>query len=159
MLARRIDHVTVHVADYERSKAFFLKALEPLGYTLVMEFSRAQIPDLPAAHYCGLGAGGKPDLWLRPADAAVVPTHIAIAAKDRAAVDAFHAAALAAGGRDHGAPGPRPHDHPGYYGAFVLDPDGNNVEAVIHDHASRRAARALQRGPVGRAWTPRRIDS
>jgi catechol 2,3-dioxygenase-like lactoylglutathione lyase family enzyme len=129
-----IDHISIHVADYDESKAFYLRALEPLGYALVMELSREQIPTLPADRICGLGAGGKPDFWLKPADGAVVPTHIAFLAKDRAAVDAFHAAALAAGGKDNGQPGPRPVYHPGYYGAFVIDPDGNNLEAVIHDH-------------------------
>ena len=77
------------------------------------------------------GAGGKPDFWIRQGEVAA-PVHVAIQAKDRGAVDAFHAAALEAGGADNGAPGPRPQYHPSYYGAFVLDPDGNNVEAVRH---------------------------
>jgi len=128
-----IDHLTLHVTDYERSKAFYLAALAPLGYRMVMEFSREQVPDLPFERICGLGAGGKPDLWLRPAEGKPIPMHVAFRADDRAAVQAFHAAALAAGGKDFGAPGPRPQYHPGYYGAFALDPDGNNVEAVVHE--------------------------
>ena len=129
-----IDHVSVHVADYERSKAFFLAALAPLGYELIMEFDQQQVPSLQTPKVCGLGAGGKPDLWLVPTTDKVVPTHLAFLAKSQAEVDAFHEAALAAGGKDNGAPGPRPQYHPGYYGAFVIGPDGNNVEAVIHDH-------------------------
>jgi catechol 2,3-dioxygenase-like lactoylglutathione lyase family enzyme len=129
-----IDHISLNVSDYERSKAFFARALEPLGYAVVREYSRDQIPDLPADKFCGMGAGGKPDFWLRAAESPVVPTHIAFFAADKAAVDAFHRAAIEAGGVDNGTPGPRPQYHPAYYGAFVLDPDGNNIEAVIHDH-------------------------
>ena len=83
----------------------------------------------------GLGAGGKPDFWITVAPAPVTHTHIAFAAATRAEVDAFHAAALTAGGRDNGAPGLRPQYHPNYYGAFVFDPDGHNVEAVCHKPA------------------------
>lgn len=127
-----IDHYTLVVRDYEAAKAFYLAALQPLGYALVMELTRDAIPSLPCEKTCGLGVGGKPDLWIRPADGGVAPTHVAFRAESRAIVDAFHAAALAAGGRDHGAPGVREHYHPSYYGAFVLDPDGYNVEAVCH---------------------------
>ncbi len=116
-----IDHVGFVVSDYERSKRFYADALAPLGYSLLMEFEDAW----------GFGAGGKPDLWLSRGKA-VIPLHIAILARDRAAVDAFHAAALRAGGRDNGAPGLRPQYHPNYYGAFILDPDGHNLEAVCH---------------------------
>ena len=130
-----IDHISVLVSDYQRSKAFYLAALAPLGYELVMELSRDQVPELGSSHVCGLGAGS-PDLWLAPTAATIVPTHLAFRAQSKEQVDAFYQAALAAGGRDNGAPGPRPIYHPGYYGAFVLDPDGYNVEAVIHDHGS-----------------------
>ena len=126
-----IDHVTIPVTDYDRSKAFYLAALAPLGYKLCMEFSREQIPSLPIPRTCGIGPGGKPVLWLRPSTQ-VAPIHLAFTAPDRAAVNAFHATALAAGAPDNGAPGPRPHYHPGYYGAFALDPDGHNIEAVNH---------------------------
>jgi catechol 2,3-dioxygenase-like lactoylglutathione lyase family enzyme len=129
-----LDHVTVSVRDYARSKAFYVAALAPLGIGVVMEW----------ATFAGFGAGKKPAFWIGEAQvrpdsywrpehrAGVSPVHLAFLAPDRAAVDAFHAAALAAGGVDHGAPGLRPDYHPGYYGAFVIDPDGNNVEAVHH---------------------------
>lgn len=129
-----LDHVTLPVRDYARSKAFYTAALAPLGIELVMEFDTAG----------GFGAGKKPAFWIGEAQATpdsywrpehrvgAAPVHVAFLAPDRAAVAAFHAAALAAGGVDHGGPGLRPDYHPGYYGAFVLDPDGNNVEAVHH---------------------------
>jgi len=126
-----IAHVTLLVSDFERSLAFYLAALEPLEYAIVRQFARGENPALPWP-FAGLGAKGRPDLWLRTAGGPIVPTHLAFAAPDRASVDAFHAAALAAGGRDHGAPGLRPQYHPDYYGAFVLDPDGYNIEAVCH---------------------------
>jgi catechol 2,3-dioxygenase-like lactoylglutathione lyase family enzyme len=127
-----IDHLTIVVSDYERSKAFYLAALAPLHYVTVMELSREQFPQLPVANTIGIGVGGKPDLWLRPSSEAITTTHIALRADDRATVDAFHRAALAAGGKDNGAPGLRAHYHPNYYGAFVLDPDGYNLEVVCH---------------------------
>ena len=117
-----IDHIKLHVADAQRSKAFYEAALAPLGYRVVME----PVPGVVAA------LGTKfPEFWIARSDAPTV-AHVAFRAGDRAAVDAFHAAALAAGGRDNGAPGLRRQYHPGYYGAFALDPDGNNVEAVHH---------------------------
>jgi catechol 2,3-dioxygenase-like lactoylglutathione lyase family enzyme len=116
-----IDHVKLHVADAARSRAFYELALAPLGYRVVME---------PVPGVVGMGTRF-PDFWFAESDAATV-AHVAFRAEDRAAVDAFHAAALAAGGTDNGAPGLRERYHPGYYGAFALDPDGNNVEAVHH---------------------------
>lgn len=127
-----IDHITLLVSDYVRSRDFYLAALAPLGYALVMEITRDMVPDLPFEKAGGLGAGGKPDLWLRPGEGTLAPTHIAFSAKSRDDVDAFHKAALAAGARDNGPPGLRPHYHPNYYGAFVFDPDGYNVEVVCH---------------------------
>lgn len=123
-----IDHVGFPVSDYARSKAFYENALAPLGYTLIMEV-RQNESDSPAA---GFGANGKPDFWIGGEGGLERAVHIAIAAEDRAAVDAFHRAALAAGGTDNGAPRLRPHYHPNYYGAFVRDPDGHNIEAVCH---------------------------
>jgi catechol 2,3-dioxygenase-like lactoylglutathione lyase family enzyme len=117
-----IDHVTLNVRDYERSKRFYLEALKPLDYELVMEFEKA----------CGIGAGGKPDFWIGERGEASAPVHVALVAPDRKTVDAFHAAAIAAGGKDNGPPGLRPHYHEHYYAAFAHDPDGNNVEAVCH---------------------------
>jgi catechol 2,3-dioxygenase-like lactoylglutathione lyase family enzyme len=117
-----LDHLGLGVSDYATSKRFFERALAPLGYELVMEFGGAA---------AGLGAGGKPDFWISQAET-IAPVHVAFASSDRATVDAFYKAALEAGGRDNGAPGLRPEYHPDYYGAFVYDPDGNNIEAVCH---------------------------
>ena len=124
-----LDHIGVAVADMERSKAFYAAALKPLGLGLVMEVTAAQTGS--DAH-TGFGEGGKPFFWIGTGARPKGGTHFAFAARDRAEVDAFHQAAIEAGGRDNGAPGLRPHYHPDYYGAFVLDPDGNNVEAVCH---------------------------
>lgn len=124
-----IDHMGFSVSDYERAKAFYSHALAPLGYSLVMEVTAEQTGHAAAA---GFGAGGKPDFWIGGEGAMNKPVHVAILAKDRATVDAFYKAAMAAGGRDNGAPGIRPHYHANYYGAFVLDPDGHNIEAVCH---------------------------
>ncbi len=118
-----LDHVGFAVADYERSKAFYEKALAPLGYTLLMEFSGAA---------AGFGKTGRPSFFLEGHGEPVRGRlHVAFAAETRAQVDAFHAAAIEAGGTDNGAPGLRWY-HPDYYGGYVLDPDGNNVEAVCH---------------------------
>ena len=127
-----IDHIGFPVSDYARSKAFYLKALAPLDYGLVMEVTAEQTSGAPAA---GFGADGKPDLWIGGGGGMDKPLHVAIRAKDRATVDAFYKAALAAGGRDNGAPGIRAIYHPNYYGAFVLDLDGHNIEAVCHTPA------------------------
>jgi catechol 2,3-dioxygenase-like lactoylglutathione lyase family enzyme len=122
----RLDHVGLDVCDYEHSKAFYVKALAPLGIALVME---------PIPKVGGFGADF-PFFWIaergRGPDSGV---HVAFTADDRPTVDAFHVAALDAGGRDNGEPGRREIYHPDYYGAFVLDPDGNNVEAVCHTPA------------------------
>jgi len=125
-----IDHVGFPVSDYKRSKAFYEKALAPLGYTLVMEIG-ADVTGSGAVA-AGFGANSKPDFWIGGEGGLDKPLHVAIVAKDRATVDAFYQAALAAGGIDNGAPGLRPHYHPDYYGAFVRDPDGHNIEAVCH---------------------------
>jgi catechol 2,3-dioxygenase-like lactoylglutathione lyase family enzyme len=117
-----IDHVSLHVRNYERSKAFYAEALRPLGYELIMEYDGS---------VAGFGTQGKPDFWMSEGGPSA-PIHVAFASPDRATVDAFHAAALAAGATDNGPPGLRPHYHEQYYGAFVHDPDGNNVEAVCH---------------------------
>jgi catechol 2,3-dioxygenase-like lactoylglutathione lyase family enzyme len=123
-----LDHVGFPVSDYIRSKAFYATALAPLGYLLLMEVTQTG-NEHPAA---GFGADGRPDFWIGGEGGLGRPLHIAFTAKDRASVDAFHRAALTAGGKDNGAPGLRPHYHANYYGAFVLDPDGHNVEAVCH---------------------------
>ena len=116
-----IDHIALRVTDLARARAFYEHALAPLGYTVIREFPGA----------IGMGEGGKPDLWITEEPGTKTTNHVAIVARDRETVDAFHAAALAAGGKDFGAPGLRPY-HATYYGAFVLDPDGHNIEAVSH---------------------------
>jgi catechol 2,3-dioxygenase-like lactoylglutathione lyase family enzyme len=127
-----IDHIGFPVSDYARAKAFYAAALAPLGYSLIMEVTQQERPGEPAA---GFGANGKPDFWIGGEGALNKPVHIAIVARDRPTVDAFYKAAIAAGGRDNGAPGPRPQYHANYYGAFILDPNGHNIEAVCHDPA------------------------
>ncbi len=117
-----LDHIGIRVSDYERSKRFYTAALAPLGYALMFEHPISG---------AGFGRGGKPDFWIKQGPASP-SLHIAFASDDRATVDAFHKAALAADGRDNGGPGVRSEYHAGYYGAFVLDPDGHNVEAVCH---------------------------
>lgn len=128
-----IDHIGFPVSDYVRSKAFYAVALAPLGYAPVMEVTAEETES--GAPACGFGKNGKPDFWIGGEGALTGVLHVAIVAESRAEVDAFHRAALAAGGRDNGAPGLRPHYHPNYYGAFVFDPDGHNIEAVCHKPA------------------------
>jgi catechol 2,3-dioxygenase-like lactoylglutathione lyase family enzyme len=127
-----IDHLGLGVRDFAASKAFYAKALQPIGYELLMEFAAVGTEGHAAA---GFGAPPKPDFWIGGGKPNVPPVHVAIQAATRAQVDAFYQAALAAGGRDNGAPGVRPAYHPDYYGAFVLDPDGHNIEAVCHQAA------------------------
>jgi len=124
-----IDHTGITVNDLARSKAFYTAALAPIGYQLLMEFPAAVTGHADVA---GFGEPPKPDFWLGSGTPNQPPLHVAFRAANRQQVDAFHAAALAAGGRDNGAPGLRPHYHPDYYGAFVLDPDGHNIEVVCH---------------------------
>ena len=127
-----LDHVTLSVSDYERSKAFYTQALAPLGIALIREYGKA----------AGFGKGMKPEFWISGSVASyqtaehrmlITPVHLCFKAADRAEVAGFHRAALAAGAKDFGAPGLRPEYHLGYYGAFVLDPDGHNIEAAIHE--------------------------
>lgn len=125
-----IDHLGIEVADYARSRAFYERVLATLGYGVVMEVTR----DMTGGYEgCGFGPAGRPHFWVGKGDGEPGHgAHIAFTAGSRAQVDAFHAAALAAGARDNGAPGLRPHYHPHYYGAFAIDPDGHNIEAVCH---------------------------
>jgi len=120
-----IDHAGFTVRELAKSKQFYTQALAPLGITLAMEFEGN----------AGFGKGGKPEFWLTAEGTPHAPLHVAFAASDRATVDRFYQAALAAGGRDNGPPGIRKIYHPNYYGAFVLDPDGHNIEAVCHGPA------------------------
>jgi catechol 2,3-dioxygenase-like lactoylglutathione lyase family enzyme len=115
-----LDHIGMAVSDVTKSKAFFQAALAPLGYTVLMDFGEA----------VGLGKE-RPDFWIARGQV-TAQSHIAFTAANRATVKAFYDAAIAAGGKDNGGPGLRPQYHPNYYGAFVLDRDGNNIEAVCH---------------------------
>jgi catechol 2,3-dioxygenase-like lactoylglutathione lyase family enzyme len=129
---RMIDHTGLQVSDPKRSRRFYDGALAPLGYKLIRE--------IPKEHtggrvVLGYGEPSKPDFWVAEGEPNRPHLHIAFRAASRKQVDDFYKAALAAGGRDNGAPGPRPHYHEHYYGAFVLDPDGHNIEAVCHDPA------------------------
>ena len=124
-----LDHVGLTVTELSRSKAFYKKALEPLAIALIKEVS-AQ--DSGAHAHAGFGTDGKPFFWIGEGARTAGPVHVAFVAKSRIEVEAFYRAALAAGGRDNGSPGPRPHYHANYFGAFVLDPDANNIEAVCH---------------------------
>ena len=124
-----LDHIGLAVADFDRAKAFYRAALKPLGLGVVMEVTAEETGG--DAH-AGFGDEGKPFFWVGTGAKPKGGAHVAFAAQTRAEVDAFHAAAIAAGGRDNGQPGLRPHYHPNYYGAFVYDPDGNNIEAVCH---------------------------
>lgn len=126
-----IDHTGLSTSDFEAATAFYDKALAPLGAKLLAV--------IPVEHTGGVKVGGygrdRPTFWLSEGPAQTPPLHIAFTVESRAEVDAFHAAALAAGGTDNGKPGPRPQYHENYYGAFVRDPDGNNIEAVCHSPA------------------------
>ena len=123
-----IDHMGLPVTDFARSKKFYARALEPLGFRVVMEVS---LSDDGEDGYAGFG-DERPHFWIGTGKPLVGRLHVAFEAKNRAAVRAFYEAAIAAGGKDNGSPGLRPHYHENYYGAFVLDPDGHNIEAVNH---------------------------
>jgi predicted lactoylglutathione lyase len=118
-----IDHVVLNVRDLAGSRKFYEQALAPLGYAAIMEFT----------DWVGFGMAGKADFWLARRDPANTGVHVALRCSKRSEVDGFHAAAMKAGGKDHGKPGLREDYHPHYYGAFALDPDGNNIEVVCHD--------------------------
>jgi len=123
-----IDHIELPIADAEVSRRFYGAALEPLGLSLVVSIDPVRTTHGGARH--GFGRDGYPRLWLHEETGSRLPVHVAFAAGDRKAVDAFHEMALVHGGRDNGAPGIRERYHPNYYAAYVLDPDGNNIEAV-----------------------------
>lgn len=117
-----IDHIGIDVKDLEKSKAFYKKTLAPLGIELVAEFEK----------FVGFGREKKPEFWIAAGTSTKPPIHVAFLAPNRSKVDAFFAAGLSAGGKENGLPGIREIYHPNYYGAFILDPDGNNIEAVCH---------------------------
>ena len=124
-----LDHVGISVSNYDRAVAFYTTALEPLGASLLFVVPEEYTDGVKT---CGFGTD-RPTFWISEDGSQTPAVHIALSAASRADVDAFHKAALAAGGKDNGTPGLRPHYHEHYYGAFVLDEDGNNIEAVCHE--------------------------
>lgn len=125
-----IDHTGIIVSDFEKSKKFYTEALNPIGYRLLLEFPSSVTGSTNVA---GFGEPPKTDFWVAQGTPNDPRIHVAFRVGKRSLIDAFHQAALTAGGRDNGAPGPRPQYHPNYYGAFVLDPDGHNIEVVCHE--------------------------
>jgi catechol 2,3-dioxygenase-like lactoylglutathione lyase family enzyme len=142
-----LDHISLRVQDFSRAIAFYKAALAPIGYDVIMEYPGA----------AGLGAQGKPDFWIMKTEQPLNPTHVAfVSHRDR--IDAFHSAALGAGGSDNGPPGVRVDYHPHYYAAFVYDPEGNNIEVVCHEDPTapppapkRASAKAAPRKPAKKA--------
>ena len=124
-----IDHTGLHVSDPKKSRTFYEQALAPLGYRVLREIPTQFTGGLVVY---GMGVAPKADFWVAEGTPEAPRLHIAFRAANRAEVDAFYAAAMGAGAKDNGPPGVRPHYHENYYGAFVLDPDGHNVEAVCH---------------------------
>jgi catechol 2,3-dioxygenase-like lactoylglutathione lyase family enzyme len=127
-----LDHIGLAVSNLDRAKSFYGTALAPLGISLVMEVTAEESG---TAAFAGFGQSGKPFFWIGNGGAPTAGLHVAFTAASRAEVDAFYDAAISAGGTDNGAPGIRAHYHPNYYGAFVRDGDGNNIEAVCHNPA------------------------
>jgi catechol 2,3-dioxygenase-like lactoylglutathione lyase family enzyme len=124
-----IDHTGLVASDFEKSKAFYSQALAAIGYSLLADFPASMTGHTDVAGY---GEPPKPDFWISRGTPNQPPMHIAFRVGTRSLVNAFYNAAIVAGARDNGAPGLRSHYHPNYYGAFVLDPDGHNIEAVCH---------------------------
>ena len=128
-----IDHLSTYATNFELTKTFYAAVLAELGYSIQAEFAIEADPDLPGRRACAFGPTGRPVFWIAETRETYTPRHVAFTAQDRDRVAAFHAAGLLAGGEDFGAPGPRPIYHENYFGAFLTDPDGNNVEAVCHN--------------------------
>jgi len=124
-----IDHTGISASNFVPGREFYRQALAPIGYTLLLELSASVTGGTEVA---GFGEAPKPDFWIGKGEPNRPPIHVAFRVGERKLADAFHRAALAAGGRDNGAPGIGAHYHPDYYGAFVLDPDGHNIEMVCH---------------------------
>jgi len=147
MVRPMLDHISLRVQDFPRALAFYRTALAPIGYDVIMEYPGA----------VGMGAQGKPDFWIMKTEQPLNPTHVAfVSARDR--IDAFHTAALEAGGSDNGPPGLRVDYHPHYYAAFIHDPEGNNIEVVCHEDPAtpkpapaRASAKAAPRKPAKKA--------
>ncbi|HZZ87417.1 MAG TPA: VOC family protein [Caulobacteraceae bacterium] len=124
-----LDHIGLTVSDFAKAKAFYDQALAPLGIAPLVGVTAEQSG---GGEHAGYGSAGRPYFWIGTGPQEPGAAHVAFTTDRRATVEAFYEAALAAGGRDNGAPGVRAHYHPNYYGAFVLDPDGHNIEAVCH---------------------------
>lgn len=127
-----IDHVSTYATDFDKTVAFYDAALGALGYARNVNMVTSWDPEWPDCRIAAYGPGAKAVFWIAEVKVAASPRHFAFSAADRGAVKAFYDAGLDAGGNDNGPPGERPVYHPGYYGAFLFDPDGNNVEAVNH---------------------------
>lgn len=125
-----LDHVGFPVSDFDAAKAFYQRVLAVLGYELVMD-----VDGEGTGRHAGFGRRGRPQFWITEGTPIVGRLHVAFAAEDQAAVDDFYKVAIASGASDNGPPGLRPHYHPNYYGAFVFDLDGHNIEAVCHEPA------------------------
>ena len=130
------DHLSTYTRDFARTKAFYAAVLEPLGATLICEFETDGLSRSATEMVCAFGTEERGEFWIIESAKTFTPRHIAFRAATREAVDRFHAAAVAAGARDNGKPGLRPAYHPNYYAGFVIDPDGNNIEAVSHNGIS-----------------------
>ncbi|NKB64263.1 MAG: VOC family protein [Gammaproteobacteria bacterium] len=130
-----IDHLSTYATDYEKTRSFYEQVFEPLGYSLVAEFTTdEEDDDFPGRRVCSFGENSNSTFWVIETRRQATSRHIAFAASSSQSVDEFYQAALKAGGKENGAPGLRPHYHSQYYGAFVFDPDGNDIEAVFHGH-------------------------
>ncbi len=127
-----IDHLSTYATNFDATKAFYMAVLAELDFSVQAEIAIDADPDLPGRRACAFGPNGRPVFWVVEVLEAYTARHVAFTARDRERVAAFHAAGLLSGGEDFGAPGPRPIYHENYYGAFLTDPDGNNVEAVCH---------------------------
>lgn len=146
-----IDHVTLHVNDVEDGKRFYTAALKPLGYVMISEMGEWKL--------ASFGLSGKPTVWVYAGEGAKQVAHIAFAAKSSQAVQAFYKAAMKAGGKDNGKPGYRANYSAGYYAAFVLDPSGNNIEAVFHDKAKEKAAAAAAKKAAAKAKAKTKVKT
>lgn len=127
-----IDHMSTYATDYPATKKFYEAAFAPLGYSLQTEFVAEWNSDFPTQRMCAFGVNGKPSFWVIESKEKHSPRHVAFSANSRIDVEGFHSKALGNGGKDNGKPGIRPMYHEHYFGAFTIDPDGNNVEAVCH---------------------------
>jgi hypothetical protein len=127
-----IDHISTYAIDYIATKRFYTAVLNVLGYGQQAEFVAEWETEFPNRRICGFGRDSKADFWIVETAVVYTPRHVAFSATQRRLVDEFHSVGLSHGGKDNGAPGLRPIYHEHYYGSFLIDPDGNDVEAVCH---------------------------